>query len=92
MKLDFIKKSTRKDKKYMAKFSDPDKIVHFGAKGYSDYTLHKDKDRRENYRARHASGKTAAPDTANALAYHLLWGDSTSLSENIKSYRLKYSL
>ena len=76
----------------MAKFSDPNKIVHFGAKGMDDYTLHKDKDRRENYRARHASGKTAAPDTANALAYYLLWGDSTSLQENIKSFKKRYSL
>jgi hypothetical protein len=29
------------------------KIVHFGATGYSDYTIHKDEKRRERFRARH---------------------------------------
>lgn len=77
----------------MAKFCDEHdkcKIVHFGAKGYSDFTLHHDKRRRENYRSRHHSGKDAKFDTPNALAYHLLWGDSTSLNANIKAYKKKY--
>jgi len=38
--------------KYIAIFSNG-KHVKFGAYGMSDYTLHKDKDRRERYRARH---------------------------------------
>jgi len=29
------------------------KKIHFGAKGYEDYTEHKDKERRGNFRARH---------------------------------------
>ena len=78
----------------MAEFCNKDKckIVHFGAKGYSDYTIHHDKDRRSNYRKRHHSGKNARPMTPNALAYHILWGDSTSLQTNIKVFKKKYKI
>ena len=90
MKLLSVKRSTRKDKKWMAEF-DTDKVVHFGARGMDDYTLTKDKEQRERYRSRHASGKTAKPDTADALAYYLLWNKPT-LQESIKQYKKKYNL
>jgi len=35
-----IKKSTRKDKKYM--YTGGDKVVHFGARDMSDFTKHGD--------------------------------------------------
>ena len=90
MKLLSVKKSTRKDKKLMAEF-DTGKIVHFGARGMDDYTLTKDKEQRERYRSRHASGKTAKPDTADALAYYLLWNKPT-LQESIKEFKKKYNI
>ena len=46
-----LKKSTRAGKKYMVSYQG--RIVHFGAAGMSDYTIHKDPDRRARYRARH---------------------------------------
>ena len=46
--------STRKDKKYMVKNPKTDKWVHFGQMGYEDYTKHKDKARRDNFRDRNA--------------------------------------
>lgn len=71
--------STRKDKKFMTK--DPDgKIVHFGARGYEDFTQHKDLERRENYRKRHS--KILLKDGTRAidkkfspawLSYNVLW-------------------
>lgn len=91
MKLKSIKPSTNKDKKYVAEF-DNDKKVHFGHSSYQDYTTHHDKDRRDNYRARAYKGKTAPPDTAASLSYYLLWGDSTSLQQNIKSFKKRYNL
>jgi len=91
MKLLSVKKSTRKGKKLMATFDDGT-TTHFGATGYDDYTLKKDKDQRDRYRARHASGKNASAKTADALAYHLLWGESTSLQQNIKDYKKKYNV
>ena len=94
MKLQSVKPSTRSPKKYMAEFCNKDKckVIHFGAKGYSDYTLHHDKERRSNYRKRHHSGKNAKANTPNALAYHILWGDSTSMQANIKAFKKKYNV
>jgi hypothetical protein len=95
MKLESVKKSTRDDKKYMATFSDGDKTIktHFGAKGYDDYTITKDKEQRERYRDRHQKDlKTNDPTKAGYLSYYLLWGPSTSLRENIKSYKKKFNL
>ena len=51
-----IVKSSRQGKKYDAIIHREDgrtKTVPFGATGFSDYTLHKDKDRKERYIARH---------------------------------------
>ena len=51
-----IKQSIRPDKKLMAHFlSDDGKTttVHFGAKGYDDYTTARDKEQRDRYHQRH---------------------------------------
>ena len=47
--------SWRKNKKLAVRACDDgeEKILHFGAKGMSDFTIHKDKKRRANFRARH---------------------------------------
>ena len=38
-------------KKYMVRYKS--KLIHFGQKGYEDYSTHKDPKRRASYRARH---------------------------------------
>ena len=102
MKLLSVKKSDNPKKKWMAIFCDckcakpkckPEdrKKIHFGAAGYEDYTIHKDKERRRLYRIRHAKEKDQPPNTPGALSYHLLWGESTSLQENIKTFKEKYN-
>jgi Family of unknown function (DUF5754) len=45
-------KSRNGTHKFMAVFSNS-KTVRFGRKGYSDYTIHKDKNRMERYLTRH---------------------------------------
>ena len=91
-----ISKSTVKGKKYTAIFYDKDKKIkttHFGATGYSDYTLSKDKEQRERYRNRHKKDlKTRDYKRAGFLSYYILWGDSTSIKENIKSYKKRFNL
>ena len=86
--------SASSSKKYTAVFIRDGRefSVSFGARGYDDYTTHRDKKRREAYRARHASGRDAPPETPNALAYWLLWGPSTSLSRNVASFRKRYGV
>ena len=91
-----ISKSTVKGKKYTAIFYDKDKKIkttHFGATGYSDYTLSKDKEQRDRYRNRHKKDlKTRDYKRAGFLSYYILWGDSTSIKENIKSYKKRFNL
>ena len=74
--------SNRKGKKKMVlvKRGDKVKLVHFGQKGYQDFTQHKDPARRKNYLARSGGirgkgGKLTANDpfSANYWARKELW-------------------
>jgi len=86
-------------KKFKAIFSTDSgrtKTISFGAAGYDDYTLAHDKAQRERYRTRHlkdlstAAGKTGV--SAGALSYWVLWGESTSMAQNIRAYKARYGL
>jgi hypothetical protein len=98
-KLIDIKPSSKADKKFMAEFydskEDKKKIIHFGAKGYSDFTLSKDAEKAELYRKRHArdllteKGKTGM--SPGALAYWVLWS-SPSMAQGIKNFKSQYKL
>lgn len=91
-----IKKSTKAGKKYMAVFTKDNgrkKTTHFGSSGMSDYTIHKDKERRKRYRDRHRKDlKTGDYTRAGYLSWYLLWGPSTSLRTNISSYKKRFNL
>lgn len=66
MRLISIKPSTKAEKKLMAHFLMDDGkgvTVHFGTKGYDDYTLKKDKEQRDRYRKRHSGDKINVPNT-----------------------------
>jgi hypothetical protein len=69
-----IKPSTRKEKKYMAVVDN--KTIHFGATGYSDFTLHKDPERKQRYLKRHQNDPNKI-DTAGFWARNLLWNKDT---------------
>tara|TARA_R110000868_G_scaffold355714_1_gene617274 strand:- start:50 stop:346 length:297 start_codon:yes stop_codon:yes gene_type:complete len=92
-----IEKGTAKNKKFKAIFYDGEgkkiKTSQFGDNRYSDYTLHKDKERRSKYRSRHkgnlSKGTYMSP---SHLSFYLLWGDSTSLNTNISNYKKKFKL
>ena len=82
--------------KYVAEVEmDNGRVRHtaFGAQGMDDYTLTHDPEQRARYRQRHQKDlATGDPTRAGFLSYHLLWGGSTSLRENIASYKKKYHL
>jgi hypothetical protein len=64
--------SSQKTKKYRVTFIYPNsnpKTIHFGAKGYSDYTLHRDNKRRQRYQLRHQHDPIDQFDTAGSLAW-----------------------
>ena len=56
-KLISITNSNKSGKKLMAKFKNKktgrESTTHFGASGYDDYTIKKDKEQRKRYRDRH---------------------------------------
>ena len=64
--------STSKHKKYMV-FNEDGKKVHFGSILYQDYTKHKNKKRRDNFRNRNRRWKDADKFTPAHLSYYLLW-------------------
>ena len=71
------------------------KITHFGQRNpkKGTYIDHKDKKIRAAYRARHKKDlDTKDFKRAGFLSYYLLWGDSTSLKQNIEDYKKKFNL
>jgi len=96
MKLVSVKPATDGKHKYTAQFLQDNgrtKTTHFGAKRMDDYTIKGDKEQRERYRQRHKKDlSTKDPTRAGFLSYYLLWGDSTSFAENLRSFRSRFSL
>ncbi len=89
-----IKKSPKKDKKYVASFCKNGRIkkTHFGAKGMSDYTKHKDKQRKSRYIQRHKSRENwRDPTSAGALSRYILWG-KPSFRESVADYKRRFKL
>ena len=73
-----FRKSSLLKKKYMVRYEG--KLIHFGQKGYEDYSTHKDKKRRASYRARHRAirlknGKLAYKnkESPSFWGWNLLW-------------------
>ena len=71
--------SPRKNNKYMATLPGGKK-VHFGSPKYEDYTIHKDKERRDKYLSRAMKIKNKQgeltynnPESSNYWSVHLLW-------------------
>jgi len=90
-----IKKSSKPNKKYMAIFKEGSiikKITHFGSQGFDDFTITKDRKQRTRYRNRHQKDLlTKDPTRAGFLSFYILWGESTSLRENIKNYKKRFN-
>lgn len=85
-----VEQSNLATKKYVAIFSDGTR-THFGQKGAPDYTLTGDKERREAYRSRHKKDLTTKnPRKAGFLSWYLLWGESTSLQQNLRDYKTMF--
>ena len=90
-----FKPSTKSEKKYMAIFyngKDKIKTTHFGAAGMSDYTKHKDPERKQRYLKRHKKRENWNDYmSAGSLSRYILWGEPT-LRNSIKKYKKKFNL
>ncbi len=84
-----------KTKKYRAVFyKDGKEWKHkdFGAKGMSDYTIHKDDKRKENYLKRHRARENwRDPYSAGSLARYVLWNKPT-LRGSWEDYKRRFNL
>jgi len=95
IKVEFMK-STRKGKKLMAIFTNHEngefKIIHFGQLPYLDFTIHKDKERKERYIARHSKRENwNNPYSAGTLSRYILWNKPT-IKASIKDFKKKFNL
>lgn len=91
-----IKKSNLENKKMTAIFYDINnkkiKTVHFGQAGASDYTIHKDPERKQRYIERHEKREDwNDPMKPGTLALYILWNKPT-LQESIKDFKKKFNL
>lgn len=80
--------------KYFAIFNKNGKEIKrgFGAATYSDFTIHKDKERRNRYIMRHKKDlKTNDPTRAGYLSMFILW-NYPSLTRSIADYRRRLSI
>ena len=91
LKLVKIVKSPKPEKKYRAHFSDGTH-TDFGSKGMSDFTKHKDPERKKRYMTRHRSRENwNSPKTAGTLSRWVLWNKDT-LRKSISDYKKKFKL
>lgn len=86
-----VGRSPNKDKKYRAYFSDG-RHTDFGAKGYSDFTKHKDSKRRARYITRHKSRENWRNyRSPGSLSRYILWNKPT-LKASIADYKRRFKL
>ena len=84
-----IQPSKKKGKKYDA-IIDGRKTVSFGAKGYSDYTIHKDDPRKKRYVTRHKANEDWKDyTTAGFYAKNILW-NKQSLKASIDDVNKRF--
>ena len=92
-----LSKSNIEGKKYTAIFYDDDrrkiKTSHFGSAGMSDYTKHKDDERKQRYLDRHRNNENWDDYmTPGSLSRFILWNKPTinaSYNDYLKKFNLK---
>jgi hypothetical protein len=89
LKLLKVSKSPNSKKKLRAYFSDGTH-TDFGAAGYSDYTIHKDPERKQRYINRHKRHENWSNlKSPGALSRYVLW-NKPSLKASIADYKKKF--
>jgi hypothetical protein len=94
MKLLRVETSKNDKKKYDAIFDidGKEKRVSFGASGMSDYTIHKDPERRNRYILRHQVREDwKDPLKPGTLSRYILW-EKTNIDDAIRAYKKRFSI
>jgi hypothetical protein len=88
----YFQKSSRPEKKFMVLVGK--KTIHFGAAGYSDFTKHKDPERKYRYDQRHKKKENwtkTGIQTAGFWAKWILWNKST-IAKSIKDTEQRFKI
>ena len=89
MKIVVIQPSKNNTKKFDA-ITSVGKTISFGAKNYSDFTIHKDEERKQRYILRHKKNEDwENPLTAGFYARWVLWNKKT-LHESIDDMNSRF--
>jgi len=94
IKVKSFKKLRGNEKKYEIVFDVDGKTVtrKFGAAGMSDYTKHRDKERRERYISRHTRDlRTKDPTMPGYLSMYILWNKPT-VEGSLADYKKRLSV
>ena len=84
-----ISPSEKPNKKFEARIDDR-KSIHFGAKSYEDYTIHKDPTRKERYIDRHSKNEDwNNPLTAGFYSRWILWNRPT-ITESVRDTNRRF--
>lgn len=91
----YLEKSNDDKHKFMVSFiTDSGRLrtLRFGAKGMSDYTIHKDKERKDKYEARHKKNEDWTDLTKRGTwAKYILW-NKPSLKGSIKDMEKHFNI
>jgi hypothetical protein len=95
MRLKTLRRSRNPEKKWDAVFEKDgkEKVVAFGAKGYSDFTKHKNTTRKARYIKRHSGmgEHWDKPDTPGALSRWILW-NKPSLKGSLRDFKKRFNI
>lgn len=90
-----ITKSNKPKKRYKALFkleNGKKKTIHFGSSEHSNYTIHKDKERKKRYINRHKKRENwNDPLSAGSLSRYILW-EKPNLNDSIKFFKSKFGI
>jgi hypothetical protein len=87
-----LEKSDRDKKRYVIRFSNPKKTIHFGSDVGTTYIDEGDKLKRENYIKRHQVREDWTKVNAGSLSRYILWGDSKNINKNLNSYLERFNI
>ena len=87
-----LKESPRDGKRFVIKFINPKRTIHFGSDVGSTYIDHGDKIKRKNYLKRHEVREDWSKVNAGSLSAYILWGSTKDIKKNVISYLKKYSI
>lgn len=91
----YLSRSDRKNKKYKIQFVNEDtgriNSIHFGDNRYEDFTIHKDKSRRDKYDLRHQNENWTSLSKSGTWAKYLLW-NKPSLDNSIRDMKKRFNI